>query len=163
MNGGLAEWHDFFVAQAGASAALAGLMFVALSINIDRILKSPWLPPRAASSMVLLIGSLIQALLMLWPGQPLRITGAEELAVGVVVWVYSTWLTLGGAHTPKEYGGIGSTLLGLQLATLPAIGGSIAIAAFGLESGVYAIACAMFMSIIIGVLNSWVLLVEILR
>jgi modulator of FtsH protease len=163
MTASTAEWHDFFVAQAGASAALAGLMFVSLSINIDRILKSPWLPPRAASSMVLLVGSVIQALLMLWPSQTLRVTGAEELAVAIVVSAYATWLTLTGERTPKEYGGYAITVASLQLATLPAIGGSIAIAAFGLEGGIYAIACAMFLAIIVGVLNSWVLLVEILR
>jgi hypothetical protein len=34
-----AEWTELFLAQAGASAALAGLLFVAISINLDRILK----------------------------------------------------------------------------------------------------------------------------
>ena len=34
-----AEWESLFVAEAGASAALAGLLFVALSINLERILK----------------------------------------------------------------------------------------------------------------------------
>jgi hypothetical protein len=34
-----AEWESLFLAEAGASAALAGLLFVALSINLERILK----------------------------------------------------------------------------------------------------------------------------
>jgi hypothetical protein len=34
-----AEWHDFAVAAAGAAAALTGLPFVAISINLDRILQ----------------------------------------------------------------------------------------------------------------------------
>lgn len=29
-----AGWHDLFVASAGASAALAGLVFVAVSVNV---------------------------------------------------------------------------------------------------------------------------------
>jgi len=33
------EWTVLFVGTAGASAALAGLVFVAVSINVDRILK----------------------------------------------------------------------------------------------------------------------------
>jgi hypothetical protein len=33
----MAEWHDLYLATAGASAALAGLVF-AISINIERML-----------------------------------------------------------------------------------------------------------------------------
>jgi modulator of FtsH protease len=32
------SWEPFFVAQVGASAALTGLVFVALSINLSRII-----------------------------------------------------------------------------------------------------------------------------
>jgi hypothetical protein len=159
----LNEWHDFFVAQAGASAALAGLMFVALSINIDRILKSPWLPPRAASTMTLLIGSVVQALLALWPAQSLRVLGWEELVAAVIVFTYASWLILSGERTPKEYGGTASSVFFVEFAAFPAVAGSLAIVGFGLEGGLYAVALSMILAIVVGVVNSWVLLVEILR
>ena len=44
-------WTTFFVAASGASAALAGLVFVALSVNISHIIKAPHLPPRAAATI----------------------------------------------------------------------------------------------------------------
>jgi hypothetical protein len=40
-------WSELFVASAGASAALTGLLFVAVSVNIERILEFPGLPERA--------------------------------------------------------------------------------------------------------------------
>lgn len=41
-------WHDFFTAVTAAAAAVTGLLFVALSINLAAILKEPRLPGRAA-------------------------------------------------------------------------------------------------------------------
>lgn len=46
-----AEWESLFVAEADASAALAGLLFVALSINLERILKGIGLPGRAGEAI----------------------------------------------------------------------------------------------------------------
>ena len=39
-----APWANFFFAEVGASAALVGLLFVAVSINLKRILEVPGLP-----------------------------------------------------------------------------------------------------------------------
>jgi len=55
------QWQSFFVAEAGASAALTGLVFVGVSINLSRILSFPKLPSRAFGALLLLLTILISS------------------------------------------------------------------------------------------------------
>ena len=82
-----AEWESLFVAEAGASAALAGLLFVALSINLERILKGSGLPGRAGEAIVLLLTVLVVSTFGLVPGQSPRVLGAEVLGFGLLPWL----------------------------------------------------------------------------
>jgi hypothetical protein len=54
-------WFEFGVGIIGAAAALAGLLFVAMSINIERILALPKLPSRAGGNVVLFVLPLLLA------------------------------------------------------------------------------------------------------
>jgi hypothetical protein len=37
----MADWQEFFLAQAGAAGVLTGLVFVGVSINLEKILSQP--------------------------------------------------------------------------------------------------------------------------
>src|ERR1700742_5101249 len=82
-----AGWNSFFVAEVSAAAALSGLLFVAVSINIAEILKYPQLPTRAAETIGMLMAALIEGSLALVPHQSYGALGVEVLAVGGVVLV----------------------------------------------------------------------------
>lgn len=56
----LLGWHDVLIAASAAAATLAGLILAAMSVNIDSIIKLPYLPARAGSA----IGSLIYVLVV---------------------------------------------------------------------------------------------------
>jgi hypothetical protein len=55
----LSEWGNFFFAEVGASAALAGPVFVGASINLAQILKIPGLPERALEALIALMTVLV--------------------------------------------------------------------------------------------------------
>jgi hypothetical protein len=61
-------WGELFLAGAGASAALGGLLFVAVSINLDRIIALRNLPEAALGAIVLLVAVLMVSMLALVPG-----------------------------------------------------------------------------------------------
>src|ERR1700733_10387464 len=86
-----AAWTDFFAAQIAASAALAGLIFVAVSINLPKIVGNPLLVSRSAKGLAILVGVLLAATLALAPGQPAIALGWEIAALGAALWVAATW------------------------------------------------------------------------
>jgi hypothetical protein len=76
-------WHDFFVAQAGAAVAFAGLVLVSVSINLDRIIKVDGLIGRSAEPLVILFSLFVASSIMLVPDQSTRIYGLAVLVLAL--------------------------------------------------------------------------------
>ena len=53
------DWSSYLSAQASAAASLTGLVFVAVSINLTRVISVPGLAGRAAESIIQLFGVFI--------------------------------------------------------------------------------------------------------
>src|SRR5213076_234726 len=78
------QWSDFGVALAATAAALTGLLFVAVSINLGRVLQFPQLPVLAGAALVQLSSALFAALFLLVPQSPSAL-GFELAVEGVVL------------------------------------------------------------------------------
>ena len=160
MNG----WENLLIAEVGASAALLGLIFVGVSINLTRIISIPGLPDRAFLALVILLTILIMSSLLLVPGQSLTLVGIELLVFGLIVWIIATRLDV-IILLKKEPQYRSSYMLNLvlsQLALLPYIVAGILVLTRG-AGGLYWLVPAIIISFIKAILDAWVLLVEINR
>lgn len=156
----LAGWSDFFVAVAGASAALAGLIIVAMSVNIETIVSVRALPSRAGATVALLMLVVVVAILGLIPALPLA-------TLGVIIGVLSLGaLVLGADTTVREVrDDVGQGVLKSSVIVLPGFAFLVGGILLGLDLpvGLAVIAAAIVGALIGTVLNAWVLLVEIRR
>ena len=90
----LAAWTAFLAATVGAGAGLAGLIFVALSINLDRLAVRPKLATRAAETLAVLLLAVIGAAIGLMPlgrtgfGVALLAVTAPVLVVTLILQVH---------------------------------------------------------------------------
>jgi hypothetical protein len=91
----MSNWQVYFAAQAGAAAALSGLIFVALSLNLERILKLPSLPERAAEALIVLVQPLLVGLAGAAPALSLPSLGIACLTIGGAAWLFVTILVVG--------------------------------------------------------------------
>ncbi len=161
----IGQWTDFMITAAGASAALAGLVIVAISVNITKIISYPHLPPRAAATIGALILILVASMTALIP-QSVEWFGAEVLLFGIICWILQLWAAQWMLIVRKEnnrswYEPIRGILLG-QLQTLPFIIAGIVFLVSS-AAGFYWIAGGTIAIFIFSIYNAWVLLVEILR
>ena len=162
-------WHDFFLAQAGAAGVLTGLVFVGVSINLQKIVSDPrsGLAGRAAEALILLVAVLLASVLGLVPRQGAGLLGAEVLVVGLAAWV---WIVAIQLPRLREWGSMRADLrvsfvlrvvLG-QVGTLAMVIAGVAVLWVG-PGGLYWLVASTLFSIIAALADAWVLLVEINR
>lgn len=160
----MSGWENFFVAEVGASAALAGLLFVSVSVNLTRILALPGLPGRAGMTLIVLGQVLLISTCLLVPGQRAALAGAETLAISAVAWAAIVVIE---THMPRpEYAGVRRDVALRwalsQLATWPFIVAGLVLLT-GRAGGLDWTVPGVLFSFVYVFIQAWVLLVEINR
>lgn len=158
------NWNDFFVATAGASAALTGFIFVSVSISLKQILAFPKLPNRTLESLLLPVNVLLISCCGLIPDQPIQYLGIESLMLGLLVAgsafrLSLTMLKLTPAKYKRSYR---LNILLSQLTVFPFWLAGILILVQG-GDGVYWLVLGILLSFVKTVYDVWILVIEINR
>jgi len=155
---------SYFSTIAEAAATLTGLIFVGLSLNLQRILSIKHLPARALGSLMLLTNILLIASFCLLKEQPQFWLGVEVLGCGLLVWVITTRMDIGMYRDMvRQYKfHYFRNLVFTQLAVLPYLAAGILLVS-GNADGIYWLIPGITISIVKALTDSWVLLVEINR
>jgi hypothetical protein len=163
-----ARWTDYAAAAVGAGTTLSGLVFVAVSINLSRILGHPSLPVRAWQTLGLLVTPMLIGFFLLVPGQS-RMLLAWELVVSAVIFTGAR-VALDHQSVPSEKATplpLVGRLAGLVSALLPALVSYACLAVAGATllaqsgGGLYWLVPSVLLAILFGLINAWALLVEI--
>jgi hypothetical protein len=159
----LAAWHGFAIATVGAAATLTGLIFVAISINLDRILEVERLPRRAAGTLALLLALLVVGLFLAAPGQGRSAVAVELGLTGLVLGCAAVFIA---TRATREVGEPLRWLAGPFVILLaPALALMAAAVSIGVGSGggLYWVLGAVVVGFCGAVADAWVLLVEVKR
>jgi hypothetical protein len=156
------------VAAAGAAAALSGLIFVAVSINLREILAeekklgSSYLTGRALESLAALLVVLGISLVGLDPSVSRVIFGAVLLAcaAGSAISPARAARAFRSTHVKPVAFRLRMVLSGLLVAGYAAAGATLLARAGG---GLHWLPAAFVLAVTIAASNAWVLLVEVLR
>jgi hypothetical protein len=160
----VAGWSDFLVAAAGTAGALAGLLFVAISINLTRIIEIPGVSGRAAESIILLSATLSETLACLIPNLSAAQLGLVLVVISVPAWLAPVVIQIEAirarTYIRPSYA-VTRTVLH-QVAALPGVLAAISLRGL-LHGGMLWLGVGVLASMLVAIFNAWILLVEILR
>lgn len=141
----------------GASGALTGLLFVAVSLNASRIAGHQGLRASAAQTLVLFIAPLVMAAALLAPGQPDWALGAELIVIGLV----TSWILLGVRRVKGTLTDDDKQLVAIfnrrgpnVMVMLLFVASGVTLAC-GQPAGLYLLLPAAVVAQVSGVLNAW--------
>jgi hypothetical protein len=149
------EWHDFFVMVGGGTAALTGLVFVALSLNLDAILRDAMHRSRSIGTLTNFAGIFVVCALALMGGQGHVAIGAEWLLTATAaafVFAYP-WPTARRAGTPTVL----RFTVGALLYAAEILGAALLLS--GNTAGLYTAAASMTLLAVYAISGAWLLVV----
>jgi hypothetical protein len=156
-----AEWHDFFLVTGGGAAALAGLVFVAMSINLDIVAQNATHRGRAVNMLTGFTSAFIICALALMGGQSHQAVGSEWLVVATVAAV----IYVRNYVEAAKGGGIRAELRPDRLAAgvscyVAQIGGAFVLI-LGYVAGLYVAAVGLIVLFALVISGAWLLLVAV--
>jgi len=157
----LDQWNNFFVMVGGGSAALAGLIFVAISINPSTIFRNLTHKNRAINMLSGFTAVFMACSLALIGNQPLAALGLEWFAL----WLIATIIFVRGYIVAIRAGmsSVGLTLPRLGGGTicyLAEVAGAIFLI-FGRSAGLYIAAIATVVLFGFLISGAWLLMIGI--
>jgi hypothetical protein len=116
-------------------------------------------------AIVLLVAVLMVSTFALVPGQPRWVLGTEVLVVGIAAWSILTAIWIGVLRAPipnqPRFVPIISVVV-TQAATLPMVVAGVSLL-LGAGGGLYWLVPGLAFSLVVAIVNAWVLLVEVVR
>ncbi len=159
----LENWHEYNVAMLGATAALAGLVIVAASVNIQVVITAASLTSRVASGIAGLILASIVCAVGLFPELTITAYGAVVVGAAALTTVFAAVaaVRIFQNHHPENRLRVGKAAVAFVTPLLYAAGGIIALTGSG--GGLVWLAVGAIAAIVSALCVSWVVLVEVLR
>jgi hypothetical protein len=156
-------WESFAQMVGGASGALTGLLFVAVSLNRDQIAHNRELRASAAQTLVLLILPLAVCMLLLTPGQAAWALGSEIIALSLVTAVVLEAIARGkhaanSAQRSRLARLADRRSTNMTVTILMFAGGVSYLAGYG--GGLYWLVPTALFALLGGVFNAWLFLIE---
>lgn len=157
------QWNDFFVLVGTGSAALTGLVFVAISINLKGVAKDATHRYRAVNMLSGFTAVFILSALALTGHQTYRTIGIEWLTVSVLAAAINTNGYIQGFGLSASRYALGlARIVGGSACYVGQIIGSILLCS-GDRSGIYVSAIALIVNFYFLVSGSWLLIVGTLH
>ncbi len=157
------HWHDFHVAMVGATAALAGLVIVAASVNIADIVKATSLTSRLAAAIAGLVLAITASAVGLIPGIGPTAYGITVLVTAALFTVFPAQAARRIVENRDPANRVRPLKAGLGfVAPVAYLVGAVLLIA-GSPAGLVVFAAGSILAIMAALLISWVVLVEVLR
>jgi modulator of FtsH protease len=159
-----ADWASLAGAQVSAAAALAGVVFVAVSISLRRILAFPSLPLRALKALLMPVSVLVVFTLVLIPGQATSVLAIELLLAGLISGTSNVAIDarIMRSDAPDyQTRRLAFASLGLTAGASIALAGATLL--FEQGGGLYWLIPGLLLAYFSALTDAWVLLIEVMR
>ena len=155
------QWNNFFIMVGGGAAALAGLVFIAMSINLSIITRDATHKNRAIATLTGFTAVFMICAFALIGNQNFRWIGVEWLIVSLVPAITYIRVYIRATKTGRSSVGlsIGRFIVGTACYAAQIIGSALLIS--GYIAGLYVASVAMVLSFAFFISAAWLLITGI--